>query len=431
MKAKTTFRSLLFVLAGFIYTATIKGQNDQITIVRTDEKGQTETTIEPFSKDSKIDLDRVLSESENGHLEIKICPKTGGEAEQIFLFKRAANAGGTTKMIICDGKMAEKTPVGDERGFLGVEENDGAEASEGLAVTVQKGGAAEKAGLQTGDAILFLDDQKIGGWADLTAFMRSTKAEQTVKISFSRAGKIEKTEAVLAKKPEPRPFAWHGGHETWSRKTSRGDGQNWPKKEACLGVFGHSAADDKGAQIESLVTDGAAGPAGLEAGDVITAIDGVPITTYNQLYRTVGEYEPGAKVKIEFLRGAEKGSKMVVLKACDPRSRIQKRETIVIQNPTQSVDNQRVTPSSKLELEAFSVFPNPSSDLVTVRFSGPSEPTVVQLLDAAGRELFREEMNVFSGQYEQQFDLSRAARGPVVVSVRQGEKGHTEQLILN
>ena len=48
-----------------------------------------------------------------------------------------------------------------------------------------------------------------------------------------------------------------------------------------------------------------------------------------------------------------------------------------------------------------------------------------------GRQLFREELNAFSGRYEQQFDLSAHAKGAVLVVVQQGEKAFSEQIVVN
>ena len=84
-----------------------------------------------------------------------------------------------------------------------------------------------------------------------------------------------------------------------------------------------------------------------------------------------------------------------------------------------------------LQLEGFRAYPNPSQGQVTVEFHSEPLPTVVSLLDMTGRQLFREELNAFSGDYFQQFDLSEYAKGTIVIHILQNGKVFTEQIIVN
>ena len=49
----------------------------------------------------------------------------------------------------------------------------------------------------------------------------------------------------------------------------------------------------------------------------------------------------------------------------------------------------------------------------------------------SGKQLFREELNAFNGDYNQQFDLTAYAKGTIIIHVQQGEKVYTEQIIVN
>lgn len=68
---------------------------------------------------------------------------------------------------------------------------------------------------------------------------------------------------------------------------------------------------------------------------------------------------------------------------------------------------------------------------MTVEFRCEPAATVVSLLDKTGRQLFREELNAFSGDYNQQFDLTDFASETVTVYVTQGDKVFTEKISLN
>lgn len=68
---------------------------------------------------------------------------------------------------------------------------------------------------------------------------------------------------------------------------------------------------------------------------------------------------------------------------------------------------------------------------MTVEFHGAPVATIVSLLDMRGRQIFREELNMFNGEYKQPFDLSEYAKGTVIILVQQGEKSFTEQVVIN
>jgi hypothetical protein len=84
-----------------------------------------------------------------------------------------------------------------------------------------------------------------------------------------------------------------------------------------------------------------------------------------------------------------------------------------------------------LKLEAFRAYPNPTQGQVTVEFKSEPVATNVTLFDMGGRQLFREELNAFNGEYNQQFDLSEYAKGTIIVHIQQGDKIFTEQIVVN
>ncbi|MBM9459759.1 trypsin-like peptidase domain-containing protein [Nocardioides sp. zg-536] len=63
-----------------------------------------------------------------------------------------------------------------------------------------------------------------------------------------------------------------------------------------------------GARIESAEQGSAATDAGLRAGDVITAVDGIRIEDAESLIATVRSFRPGDTVKVTYLRGGKEGT---------------------------------------------------------------------------------------------------------------------------
>lgn len=70
----------------------------------------------------------------------------------------------------------------------------------------------------------------------------------------------------------------------------------------------------EGAFVSELTKDGAAEKAGIKAGDVITAIDGVKVSSSAELQEQVGRHRPGDKIKVSVLRGDKTQSINVELK---------------------------------------------------------------------------------------------------------------------
>ena len=60
--------------------------------------------------------------------------------------------------------------------------------------------------------------------------------------------------------------------------------------------------DIKGVYVADIVEDGAAGKAGIKAGDVMTRINGNEINTTTQLLEVVRQYRPGDEVEVEVIR---------------------------------------------------------------------------------------------------------------------------------
>ncbi len=145
---------------------------------------------------------------------------------------------------------------------------------------------AEAAGIKRGDILLKIDDQAINSTADLFNYL----AERT-----------EGDEVVLV--------VLHGDEErTLTATLGARNGR------AYLGVVpcGPGMPDvislrvaQPGALITDVVPDGPADQAGLEAGDIVVAIDGQEITDETGLADLIAEHQPGDTVTLEVARPGE------------------------------------------------------------------------------------------------------------------------------
>ncbi|MEU2668507.1 trypsin-like peptidase domain-containing protein [Streptomyces sp. NPDC007164] len=86
---------------------------------------------------------------------------------------------------------------------------------------------------------------------------------------------------------------------------------------AALNISGRTVVDDNyqpaGVALVSVAKGGAAEKAGLRAGDIITRIDDLPVTTITSLSEALASDKPGQKVTVTYLRnGAEKTAKVTL-----------------------------------------------------------------------------------------------------------------------
>lgn len=401
---------------------------------------------------------------------LKLNGQEVNEWEQLTDIVGNARPGDKMKIVYTrNGKKAEteatltrrsevKTDPEDlKHGFLGItdgDDNDGA----GVTVDIVENSAAEKAGLQDGDLLLQLNDTPIKDWEDITDFMSYTKPGEKVKVSYKRGGKQNVAEAVLGE-----PKASKSWNFAWEPKDIQ---VNIQEKEACLGVYtsAEGEGEQRGAKVSGFTDVSAAEEAQMKTGDVITAIDGVRVEGHDELWNEIAKHQPGEKIAVEYLRDNQPARVEATLKACrdnanrvmlfspdesgdkrrefflwnwekDDQERLRNQRVITIRRSAEgdapTLETPAPTPDRALKLDGFRAYPNPAQGQVTVEFRSEPLPTVVSLLDISGRQLFREELNAFNGQYFQQFDLSEYAKGTIIIHVQQGEKVFTEQIVVN
>lgn len=80
-----------------------------------------------------------------------------------------------------------------------------------------------------------------------------------------------------------------------------------------LQAQGLKLPDTKGALVNSLVADSAAGKAGVEVGDVIRSVNGTPINAASDLPPMIGMLPPGTKVRLGLLRDGKQKEVAVTL----------------------------------------------------------------------------------------------------------------------
>ena len=218
------------------------------------------------------------------------------------------------------------TRAGVPRAMLGINlgPRGGEEPSEGVKVaSVSPGGAAERAGLKTGDVLLAIGDKQLKAEADLSArdvllqAMGDVQPGEKVKLRYRRDKKVD-TATVTAGAPVDllwtRPLAVRGQIAPGMAAGGVTSAMPFPPPIAMMravGVFGSAElvpltpklgqyfGAEKGLLVVRAPADSRLK---LEDGDVIVDIDGRTPTSPTHAFRILGSYQAGEELKLGVLR---------------------------------------------------------------------------------------------------------------------------------
>ena len=172
-------------------------------------------------------------------------------------------------------------------------------------VEVTPDSPAEEAGLRAGDVIVAVDGEELGEGCALGDLFAEHKPGDTVRLEIERPGEESKEVKVeLGEHPEKEDEAYLGiryrcvrnyGIMRWQGlpfvQPHRFGLEEWP----FMFPGGHF---ERGAIVLSVSEDSAAEKAGLESGDVITAIDDEPVGSPQDLVDAVAGHEPDDDVTL-------------------------------------------------------------------------------------------------------------------------------------
>ena len=212
------------------------------------------------------------------------------------------------------------------RAFLGVGVRDltgearkasGTEAGALVTEVIEDSPAAE-VGLEPGDVITAVGDEKINSGADLVETVRRLSAGDRVRIEYYREGARRQADVRLAEHPEPvrgEPPARRGS------PAGRLSGPGGAGPHAFLGILAVPLSDDmreiagtdRGVLVDSLTDSSPASKAGLLPGDVITRIDGQPVTTPAELVERLRTRKPGDEIEVTYYRMGKRQETRVTL----------------------------------------------------------------------------------------------------------------------
>ncbi len=160
-----------------------------------------------------------------------------------------------------------------------------------LVSMVEKGGPGDKAGLQSGDVIRGVNGQPIVSSGDLPAIIGLAAPGDSVKLNVWRQGAAKEVTAKLGSADE----------KTAKAEASKKDAASQGKLGLALRPLQPEEKQEAGVD-NGLVVQQASGPAalaGVEPGDVLLSINGVPVKNIEQVRATVAKAEKSVALLIQ------------------------------------------------------------------------------------------------------------------------------------
>ena len=388
-----------------------------------------------FTKTYHIDVD--VEDMENGKSHDVFIREAGSKRIITINVDDEVEVEGEVTKIFGDRIFVfeENENEGNDKGFMGVVMGD--LAAKGVAISnVVPGSGADKAGLRKGDVIAKLNNQKIKTASDVSAALKNTKNGDAVNVVFYREG-VKVSDFVKLGEIESTKFV--------SKKVRTfNDVKERKINCAALGVYTGTSSKAEGARIVRIIENSGAQRAGLQRNDIITGLDNVKLTNYNDLHEAIGKYEPGSIVEVAYLReGVEMKAKAVLTQWVElPEFENKPAYQAATCEELPPIENMQVIPETvtestvlelpvdrSLQLEAFNAFPNPTAGPVTITFRGEAVPTEITLTDVNGRQVYQDKLNKFDGYYNNEINLNRIPSGNLFLNITQGEKTFTETIV--
>jgi len=179
------------------------------------------------------------------------------------------------------------------------------------------GSAAEKAGLQTGDIITAVNGKPVTDPMSLRLSVGGMRAGDQATVTYLRDGQSKTANVTLGGQENPSEVVQTntpGDSLSKDGKVSRGYlGAVVQKLNPDLAEQFKAPDDQQGALISRLLPGSAAEKAGLQSGDIITAVNGKAVTDPMSLRLSVGGMKAGDQATVTYLRDGQSKTSNVTL----------------------------------------------------------------------------------------------------------------------
>ncbi|HFA51105.1 MAG TPA: PDZ domain-containing protein [Bacteroidetes bacterium] len=279
--------------------------------------------------------------------------------------------------------------------------------------SIVRGSGAEKAGLLENDLMTAIDGRSIMTQSDLHDALAEYEPGDKVAVEILRNGESMTITSVLTARDSRVRITTH--------------------RDPCrvffgvyVGSYGHG---QEGVGVNGLVkgNNWPAEVAGLQRGDRILEIDGIPVGTNNELVTERDKHKPGEAFTFTYLRDGK-------IYEVDARFKECPRDNEVKEPATEEVlpelnEDLKITDNT-LQLEELRAYPNPTFGDLNVEFRGEAVPTLLRIVDINGKVVHSEDLKNFAGYYKQKIDITAGALGTMILTISQNGKTVAQPVML-
>ena len=173
-----------------------------------------------------------------------------------------------------------------------------------LISSVEKGGPADKAGIEAGDIILRFDGKPVAASEDLPRLVGATKPGTKATVQLWRNKAMRDAQIVVSEMPDDQRAAQRG-----PQRRGKPDSGGAPHTASRSGI---TVTELSAQQREALKATGVlveevqsgAARAGIRRGDAILAVNSQDIKSVDQFTQLMGQFEKGATVALLVRRAA-------------------------------------------------------------------------------------------------------------------------------
>lgn len=276
--------------------------------------------------------------------------------------------------------------INTNKAFLGVNIEN---VEDGVKVTsVIEESAAAEAGIMAGDIIKSISGKKASDVDELIDALTPFKPGDEVAVSLDRNGVATQVKAVLKERTDLHSHEGMEEHEEIEVIIIRDCDTNFSGDED-LDIIFNTIGDDEEKEIEVIVIQ-------------------------------EGEVDENGEQEME-----------VTVEIVDDEAVVDVQQVVEKVKEAPVLNTERLKNMSRLKLKDFNAFPNPTNGVLNVSFSGKKGPMVMQMTDISGKEVYKNTLNNFDGQFDGQINFDGLAKGNYVLFIIQSGQVFTDTIIFN
>lgn len=323
-------------------------------------------------KDVKTDV-RILKDGDDQKVIIKRFKKEGEDGKEMEI-----ELDGDHDAYWFSKEENEKI-LPPNKAVLGVQLSNVEGENGAQVLEVFEGSAAEKAGLQEGDILLSVRGKETKNVEAVINALSENNVGDKVKISYLRGTKVKSTKAILQERNEIPAMDM--------------DKVKMMKRMKCC-----KGSEIKCEDMKKMI---------------IRMKDGDKMIEHMKMMP--GE---GGK-KMIFIHKDEDGkTKEIEIKGEGEDQMIWMEKEGAEKNESES-----------LNVEVLTGSPNPNDGRMKISYQGQEGPIMIEVLDLNGKEVFREKLDQFDGNYEKEINIDNI-KGTMILKISQGDKIKTQKIIV-